>query len=140
MPSLFRLKLILSAHRNVLWTKIAEQLFQDLLDQPTTQIIQNHHHRDCQLELVAELDQSQLLVHFRDKFRGARESYTRDEDESPVHSAIFTYRFSEGTTLIVDSESGYLLDKLKQIDSAIEKGRFKFPFQVNFPGSPASRY
>ena len=94
-------------------------------------------HKTCndQLELCAEGHQLQLFVDLRDEFRRARESYTRYEDKTPIHATVLTDTFSEWTTLIVDGEGGDLLDELKQVDCAVEEGRFKFAFEVDLLGA-----
>ena len=98
-------------------------------------IVNDHKTCNDQLELCAEGDELQLFVNLRDELRRARESYTRYEDETPIHATVLTDTFSEGTTLIVDSEGGDLLDELKQVDCAVEEGRFEFAFEVDLLGA-----
>ena len=104
-------------------------------DDVATHKVNDHETCNDQLELRAEGHQLQLFVDLRDEFRRARESYTRYEDKTPIHATVLADTFSEWTTLIVDSEGGDLLDELKQVDCAVEEGRFKFAFEVDLLGA-----
>ena len=110
-------------------------MLQDDFNDVAAHIVNDHKTRNDQLELRAERDELQLFVNLRDEFRRARESYTRYEDEAPIHAAVLTDTFSEGTTLIVDSEGGDLLDELEQVDCAVEERRLKFAFEVDLLGA-----
>lgn len=110
-------------------------MLQHDFDDVATHKVNDHKTGHDELEFRTEGYEFQLLVDLGDELRRARESYARYEDETPIHAAIFADTFSEGATLIVDSEGRDLLDKLEQVDGTVEEGGFKFAFEVDLFGS-----
>lgn len=103
--------------------------------QITPDEIDNHDGGHDDFELGGEGNHFQLLVDFRDEFRGAGECDARDEQEAPVHAAVFADALAEGPALVVDGEGGYLLDELEEVDGAVEEGGLEFAFEIDFRGA-----
>lgn len=127
--------MIVPPHCNILRSEITVQILQHDFDDVTTHEVNDHKTGHDELELRAEGHEFQPLVDLRDELRRARESYTRHEDKAPIHAAVLADTFSEGATLIVDSEGRDLLDELEQINGAVEQGGFEFAFEVDLLGS-----
>lgn len=127
---LFTLELIRSPDGNVFRLVVAEQRLEPFFDDPAASIVDNHNSGDHHLEVRRERNETQLLVNFGNKFRGAGESDAGDTDKAPVHTAVFADGLAERTALVVDGERGDLLDELKQIDCRIEKGWLEFLFEI----------
>ena len=89
-------------------------------DLPASTEIQNHDACDHELEVARKRYEFELVVEFRNEFRGAGECDARYEDETPVHALVLADRFAERTALVVDCEGGDLLDKLEKVDGRVE--------------------
>lgn len=130
-PLLLPLQLIRSADRDILRPIIAKCGLQPLLNNPASDVVEDHGCGESGLEVRRKGHQAHLLVDLGDKFRGARESDGGDADDAPVHTAVFGECFAEGTALVVDGERGDLLDKLEKIHGAVQQGFRKFAFEIN---------
>lgn len=110
---------------------IAEYTLQNLLNDPATGIVQHHDRTKNDLELGHKWNKLQLLVDLRDELCGTGEGHRGDEDDTPVHALVLLDAFSEGPTLVVDSECGDLLDELQEVDCRVEQRGFKFTFEID---------
>lgn len=137
LPCLLPLNLIFPTYGNVLGLVITEEVLESLLNNPAARVVNNHHCRHCGLELVRKRHEAQLFVDLRDELGCARESNERHTDEAVVHALVLADRLTERTTLIIDGERRDLLDKLEQVDGAVEKGRLKIAFEVYIVIFPA---
>lgn len=118
----FTLQLVGTANSDILRAEVAEQVLQDVLNQPATAVVEDHQHSECDLELGGERNQAQLLVDLRHELSGAGECNSGGTDQTPVHRPVLANRLAEGTALVIDGEGRDLLDQLEQVDGAVQKG------------------
>jgi hypothetical protein len=128
---LFSLVLIRSPDSDILGLEITEGRLEPLLDDPACSIIDNHNGSNHNLKLGRKRHKLKLIVDLRDELCCAREGDTRNEDETPVHSLVLANRLTEGTALVVDCESGDLLDELQEVDRRVEERRLELFLEID---------
>jgi len=106
-------------------------MLQHLLDNPAACVVQDHEDGQGKLKFRAEGNQTQFLVDFGDKLRGAGEGDTGGGDKTPVHGFVLADGLAEGPALVVDGEGRDLLDELQEVDGAVEEGGLEFAFEVD---------
>lgn len=132
----FTLQLVGTANSDVLRAEVAEQVLQDVLNQPAAAVVKDHQHGECDLEFGGERNQAQLLVDLRHELSGAGECNSGCTDQTPVHRPVLANRLAEGTALVVDGEGRDLLDQLEQVDGAVQKGWLELALEINVVLSP----
>ena len=55
----------------------------------------------------------------------------RRRRRDPSTCLVLANGLAEGTALVVDRESGDLLDELEEVDGAVEEGRLEFAFEID---------
>jgi hypothetical protein len=131
VPLLLRLQLVRPPDRDILGPVIAKRPLERLLDDEAPDVIQDHDGRHREPEGVGELDEAELRVELGDELGRAGESHAGDEDDAPVHAAVFADAFAEGPALVVDGEGRDLLDELQQVDGAVQERGLEVAFEVD---------
>lgn len=114
-------QLIRSSQGDVLWFVIAKHDFQHLFYHPTCQEVDDHQRGNRDLEFHRKWDQFELLIDLGYKLRRTRKRNGCDQDNAPVHASVLFDRFSERSSLVIDSKCRYLLDELKQVNCRIQQ-------------------
>lgn len=130
------LQLIGPADSDVFGPEVTEQVLQHVFNDPATGVVNDHQHSQCNLELGAEWNEAHLLIQFRNELSGTGEGNARCGNQAPVHRLVLADRLSEGSALVVDGESGDLLDKLEEVDGAVEERWLEFTLQIDIGFSP----
>lgn len=109
---LFTLQLVRPSDGDILGLIVAEEHLQCLLNAPAADVIQNHQDTQSDLEVCLERHKLELFVDLRDELSGTREGHRRNEHDTPVHALVLFDGLAERSALVVDGESGDLLDEL----------------------------
>lgn len=133
----FPLELVRTAFSNVLGSEITEERLENVLDYPTTTVVECHQNGQSDLELVAERDKAKLFVQLWNELSCARECNTGRGNQSPVHGPVFANRLSEWTALVVDGKCRNLLDELEEVNGAVEERWLELALQVDIRFPPA---
>jgi hypothetical protein len=117
--------------RNVLGLVVGEEHLESLLDNPAAGVIEDHDGAHSDLELCGERHEAELLVDLGDELGRAAESHAGDHQDAVVHSLVLLDGLAEGAALVVDGESGDLLDELQKVDGAVQERGLELALEVD---------
>lgn len=126
-------KLIGTPLGDILRLVVREKSLESLLDDPATDVIQDHDRAHGDLKLGVERHEAELLVDLRDELGGAAESDAGDHEDAVVHALVFPDGLAEGTALVVDGEGRDLLDELQEVNGAVEERGLELALEVDGP-------
>jgi hypothetical protein len=124
-------ELIRPSLRNILGLVVGEEHLESLLDNPAAGVVEDHDGAHGDFEFGGERHEAELLVDLGDKLGRAAKGHAGDHEDAVVHTLVLFDRFAEGTALVVDGESGDLLDELQEVDGAVQERGLELALEVD---------